>query len=316
MFGLGQQSKSPNVTAQHRLNVYYEISAQEDKTQVTAYGTAGLELNIAFGETPARGIWSVNDFNYVVHRGTLWSVNNAGLKTMLGSLDTLSGQVYMKDNGVQLMIVDGSDGYIYNMREPDAVTITSITHSGTTATATTATDHGLDVGQSFTESGASPSQYNGTFVVTEVPSSTTFKYEMLSAPATNATVVGTYTVNYFQKITAEGFPSSPTTVDFIGGKFVISIEDSGRFYSSGIYNGLTWDALDYANAESNPDNLVRVFVSNGTLYLLGKFSTELWGVSGGEEFSFALIDGSAKEWGLAARASVAKFNDGIIFLSR
>jgi len=27
LFGLGQQSKSPNITAAHRLNLYYDIQA-------------------------------------------------------------------------------------------------------------------------------------------------------------------------------------------------------------------------------------------------------------------------------------------------
>lgn len=80
------------------------------------------------------------------------------------------------------------------------VTISSITHSGTTATVTTSSAHGMAViaggnDQSVKVVGASPSDYNAGWVdVASVPSTTTFTYVMPTTPATNATVVGTYSL--------------------------------------------------------------------------------------------------------------------------
>lgn len=71
--------------------------------------------------------------------------------------------------------------------------LASITFSTTTATATTATAHGLSTGDTIVVTGATPAQYNGTFTIT-VTSSTTFTYVMATAPATNASVVGAYSV--------------------------------------------------------------------------------------------------------------------------
>jgi hypothetical protein len=73
-------------------------------------------------------------------------------------------------------------------------TISSITISGQTATVTTSSAHGLSVGQQVTLSGVTPSQYNGSYVIQTVPSTTTFT---LTLPSTNlptgaATVVGSY----------------------------------------------------------------------------------------------------------------------------
>lgn len=76
-----------------------------------------------------------------------------------------------------------------------AQTISTITRGGTgnlTATLTTAAPHGLITGNRVTISGATSSEYNGTFVITKTGAST-FTYTMLTAPAANATVVGTYT---------------------------------------------------------------------------------------------------------------------------
>jgi hypothetical protein len=71
-------------------------------------------------------------------------------------------------------------------------TISTITFVATTATLTTSSVHGLSSGNVITVSGASPSNYNGTYSIT-VTGTSTFTYVMATAPATNATVVGTYT---------------------------------------------------------------------------------------------------------------------------
>jgi hypothetical protein len=77
-----------------------------------------------------------------------------------------------------------------------AQTITSITRGGTgnlTATLTTGSAHGLVTGNQVTISGATESNYNGTYLVT-VTGATTFTYVMATAPAADASVVGTYAV--------------------------------------------------------------------------------------------------------------------------
>lgn len=73
--------------------------------------------------------------------------------------------------------------------------ISGITRAGTTATATTATAHGIPVGaqRRVRISGASPAGYNGDVVV-RIASSTTFEYTVdssLSSPATG-TIVGSW----------------------------------------------------------------------------------------------------------------------------
>lgn len=71
--------------------------------------------------------------------------------------------------------------------------IATITFSTTTATVTTSAKHGLTTGSTVTISGATPSNYNGTFVIT-VTSATAFTYTMLTTPTGNATVVGILTL--------------------------------------------------------------------------------------------------------------------------
>jgi type IV pilus assembly protein PilY1 len=58
------------------------------------------------------------------------------------------------------------------------------------ATITTATAHGLAVGNTVTVAGVSLSGYNGTVTVTAVPSTTTFKYTLASDPGATGAVAG------------------------------------------------------------------------------------------------------------------------------
>lgn len=77
------------------------------------------------------------------------------------------------------------------------VTISTMTRGGTgnlTATVTTTSAHGLRSGDYITVSGTTPVEFNGTFQITYIDS-THFSYTMASAPAGNASPVGTYVFN-------------------------------------------------------------------------------------------------------------------------
>lgn len=112
------------------------------------------------------------------------------------------------------------------------------------------------------------------------------------------------------------FPNGATTCAFIDGYFAVEKANSGRFYISDSYDGTVWDALDFANAESSPDSLVRVFVDHGELHLFGEFTTEFWANSGASDFPLTPIKAATVEWGLAAKWSLAKLGTGMIFLGR
>ena len=109
------------------------------------------------------------------------------------NVSTAGGNFLVACNGQDPVLVYDGTAWAKMATTTTAQTISSITHSGTTATLTTATAHGLVTGNRVTISGASPSAYNGTYVIT-VTGSATFTYVMATNPATNATVVGSYTV--------------------------------------------------------------------------------------------------------------------------
>lgn len=240
VFGLGLASKTPYVTAKGLQNMYCETRPAGEKSVMVGYRTPGLDVfTDVGGSSPPRGSRVVEKTgnSFVVIGNTFSQISGSGTSTNLGTLNTSTGRVSISDNGIQIMIVDGMFGYIYN-----------------TQTAV------------------------------------------------------------FAQITDIDFPTNPVTVTFLAGRFVINILASSRFYVSDLYDGLAWDALNFANAETNPDPIVAVWASNGQLILLGSSSTEYWGQSGALDFPFAIINGTATEWGLAATWSVAKYDNSIACL--
>lgn len=241
LFGIGIQGKSPKVTSQKRLNCYFEITKDGDRSKVYAIGTPGLELFLNQGDTPWRGLkeFPKNSRLYGVHRNTLYEINNAGTTTSRGTLNTSEGDVDIEHNGTEVCVVDGTDGWILNT-----------------------------------------------------------------------------TTNVFTQITDAQFPSSPRSLAFNNGRFLVGKGNTGEFYGSDLYDGLNWTSGQFATAESNPDNLVRLDVMQGVVCLFGDFTAEFWADIGSSGFPYARIPGAAMEWGLAARRSLVPFDDTFGFLAR
>jgi uncharacterized phage protein gp47/JayE len=108
----------------------------------------------------------------------------------------------------------GSNEVVYTVLSPAAVEtvallVTSLTRSGTTATATTPTPHRLATGMQATISGAVETAYNGLVTVT-VLGANTFTYQVAGSPATPATGTISETSN-FASLNVEAVTTGPNT---------------------------------------------------------------------------------------------------------
>lgn len=125
----------------------------------------------------------------------------------------------------------------------------------------------------------------------------------------------TYASNAFAEVADGDLPSSGTMC-FIDGYFVVSKNSSGAFYLSSLYDGTAWDPLDFATAESSPDDLVRVYNAMGQLWLFGKKTTEIWSNVGGSGFPFERINGAKIEVGCAAAHSVVGMDNSVFWVGQ
>lgn len=126
----------------------------------------------------------------------------------------------------------------------------------------------------------------------------------------------TYADNTFAQVTDADLPSSVGFLTAIDGYFVVNENDTGRAYISALRDGTSWDALDFATAESNPDELRCVFNALGQLWLLGRNTSEIWTNTGASSFPFGRISGAIMETGILAPHSIQDVGNSIVWLGR
>jgi hypothetical protein len=125
----------------------------------------------------------------------------------------------------------------------------------------------------------------------------------------------TYATNVFAKVTDGDLPTAGT-LTFIDGYFAISKVSSGAFYISASYDGTSWAPLDFATAESSPDELLRVFNAVGQLWLFGTKTTEIWTNTGASAFPFERISGAKMEMGILAPHTAVAVDNSIFWVGR
>ncbi len=124
--GGSYEGRSSNVASQSMINYFYEKNIDNESVVSTAGSTSFVVPKVG----AVRGALEYNDLAWFVVGNTFYEVNSAGTATSRGTLNTSSGRVSMAHNGLrnsanqQIMVVDGSDGWIY---ANDAQTFTEIT---------------------------------------------------------------------------------------------------------------------------------------------------------------------------------------------
>lgn len=101
------------ISAQRLVNLYAEREPQDAKTAVAVFGSPGLVQFANLGNGPVRGFVNMAGTLYVVSGGLLYSVTSAGVETALGGVVGGTGVVSMETNGTQIVIVNGTSGYVY-----------------------------------------------------------------------------------------------------------------------------------------------------------------------------------------------------------
>lgn len=130
------QARSAQLLAQQCINAFVETAPEGSKSKVPIYGTPGLTIFARVGGGPVNGMWVMGDLLYVLSGGVLYSVTPQGVVVLIGQTN-LGGICSMADNGQQLVMVDGSGGWVYQPTGLNQVT-TVTADPITTITATVA----------------------------------------------------------------------------------------------------------------------------------------------------------------------------------
>jgi hypothetical protein len=134
LFGEGIYAGSPTITRERRLNCYYQLRKDKDRTSIAVLGTPGMLAQMAIPsslKSPARGILGTKTALFVVALNQFFSLQGpstvGGTATVLGqgTINTTSGPVGMALNPTQVCIVDGQQGWYYTIATGVLAQITS-----------------------------------------------------------------------------------------------------------------------------------------------------------------------------------------------
>lgn len=228
-----------NQNAQRLINWYLEDDPAGGRFPYILKPTPGLTSFMSSSDSTVRGMVDHKGVLYAVLDDTFYSINSAGTETSEGTLDTSIGLVKIATSNDQIIIVDGTYGYVYDVED-----------------------------------------------------------------------------DTFTKITAEAFPDSPTDVTYQDGYFIVISNTDQKFYLSGINSGTSWNALDFASATADADNLIACKSDHREIWLFGDKSTEVWFNSGNATFPFERRPGVLLHKGCAARDSVVRIDNTMYWLAK
>lgn len=116
-----------------------------------------------------------------------------------------------------------------------------------------------------------------------------------------------------QIITSSVYTSNPSLqVEFKDGYFLHVT--SAKLFKSGLNDGMTYDALDFASAETLPDKITSIHVSRNQLYVGGVETIEPFQNVGGVNFPYQRINGGVVPMGVKAKFSLIEFARTFAFI--
>ena len=113
------------------------------------------------------------------------------------------------------------------------------------------------------------------------------------------------------------FPNAATHITFQDSYFIANSPESkpiGQFFISGVFDGTSWNALDFANVEGQPDQLTALVSNGSVIWMLGTQSLQVYYNSGNSDFTFDTISGTLSDVGILAPFSLCKMNTQIFWL--
>src|SRR6266702_6814805 len=102
-------------------NMYLEQDMGKGKYKIIALPTPGLTLFCDTGQANVRDLYTLNNVLYGIAGNQFGTINSSGVWTQLGTLNTSSGRAKIRaitgavDNNHQIAMIDGTNGYIYNI---------------------------------------------------------------------------------------------------------------------------------------------------------------------------------------------------------
>jgi hypothetical protein len=122
------------------------------------------------------------------------------------------------------------------------------------------------------------------------------------------------TLSSIVQISDADFNGPVSYVCYMDGYFIFAKANSNIFFISDLRDGMTYSALDFASAESDPDDIVALKPLNGLLYVFGSRTYEQWQNVGGSGFPLTKATSGSQQKGCTAPLSLAEFNGSLVWI--
>jgi hypothetical protein len=289
--GAAYQAPSIYQDTQECINWRPEIDptkGQGARGVVALYPTPGLTNVVTLQNAQVvRGMRTVSGGNYmvVVCGSYVYVMDSTYTATIVGQLNSSSGQVGITDNGLNVYIVDGSYRYTWRISQPSSAVFQG-TISGTTLTITRVISGTIAVNQSLFGVGV----LGETVIVSGSGSTWTINNTQTISTAiqmNSASVAGVITAS-----------SSGTTL-------TVSAVSSGTIYPGQTITGTGVTANTIINSLGSGTVLTTAIATGGTGYAVNDTVTVLGGVYGNSPATYTVstISGSGVVTGLTATYS-------------
>lgn len=231
---------SLDVDSQKTLNMYLEsVESGTGKSSAILKKRSGLKEFTSVTKSIRRIYQTSRGRLFAFNGNRVDEIGKSGSITARGTITSNDGSISVADNGNEMIIVDGIQGFIFNL-----------------------------------------------------------------------------SLNVLTAIADVDFLDNATHVAFQDSFFIVNDPISsppGKYAVSGVFDGTSWNGLDFANAEGNPDSLTALISTGRELWLLGPQSTQI-AVTSESGFPFTNLKGTLSDIGILAPFSLCKMNTNIFFL--
>jgi len=309
-------------SGQECVNLYAEIVGKFDPqapTPITYYPTPGTILKAqADNNAPVRGSYRTSKgTGYIVSGTNVYYVAPDYSLILIGNIADKPTQVYFKDNGIVVVLVDGSNGYVIEMASNRFAQITDPSFYGSDFVEL------LDTFFIFNYPGTNQFYISASNADYGMLTNSSIEFGSISnagAAYTNGTynnvpLTGGSGIEATANITvAGGVVTTVTVVNpginyIIGDTLSVLAADVGGTGAGFVYTitstQTAFDPLDIAAKAGFNDPIVAIITVHRELWLVGNLTTEVWIGTGAADFYFQQVQGAFINHGCGAPYSIA-----------
>lgn len=320
-FGGSDVQRSTNLSDNKCINLYPTTDNSGNVVALTATPGLSVYVNIPGGLIASVIYTASNGRCFLLALTSLYELTVGGVLTLRGTL-TAGVVTNMSDNGNEMIIVNGIDGWLFTfasnaLRQIKVISVVCTISIANPCVITKIT-HGLIAGDRvrFSTTGSLPTGLLTSttyYVLAAGLTADAFEVALTDVGAaiiTTGSQSGTHTMTTI----GYGFPNGAQLVSYMNGRFIACQPNTQNFFVSEVLNGGWWDQLNVQTADSNPDFITGQVVSHNELIVFCELSGEVFYDSGTVPSPFVRNVSGVFEVGCKAPYSIARIDNSVMWL--